>query len=280
MIEIGRMRREDVAFAKSLTDIEQWGHLEEDFHRFLDLNPAGCFVAWAHHERVGIVTSIIHGDCAFLGNLIVRKDARARSVGRLLMERVIAWLDGKGVKTVELDGVFRSVEAYRILGFRDKYPSLRFLRRASQGQGIVPEQGIHRSEDIQAILQFERDKVNIDRTVFLEHLLKQHSDTILTIVDRRGISGYAVTRARATGGVHIGPLVADSAESASRLLSCICAEYAERDLTIGVPCINTVALQVMLQHGFCHRPPSLRMYRGEKRKYEGNVYGIISADVG
>jgi len=279
VIQIQEMSHEDVSFAKSLTDIEQWGHLEEDFHRFVDLNPAGCFVAWENRERVGIVTSMIHAEYAFLGNLIVRKDIRARGVGLLLMKQVIAGLDGKGVKTIELDGVFRAVETYRILGFRDKYLSLRFVRPASQKQKIIREQRICGAEEICGILRFDRERVNVDRSMFLEHLLRHHPGTTYPI-GRHGISAYAVIRTRATGVAHVGPLVADAAVSASLLLSCICAKHADVDLTIGVPSINTAALQVVLQHGFCHRPPSLRMYRGERVDYESKVYGIISADVG
>jgi GNAT superfamily N-acetyltransferase len=278
-MKIKQMSHEDVPFAKSLTDIEQWGHLEEDFHRLVDLNPGGCFVAWEQRERVGIVTSVVHGPYAFLGNLIVRKDIRARGVGLQLMKQIIAGLDGKGVKTIELDGVFRAVETYRILGFKDKYLSLRFVRPASQGQKTMHEQRICRADDIQGILQFDRDIVNVDRNIFLEHLLKQHPDTTYSIV-RRGISAYAVTRTRASGVIHIGPLVADAKESASILLSCICAKHADVDLTIGVPSVNVAALEVVLQHGFCHRPPSLRMYRGQRVDYESKVYGIVSADVG
>jgi GNAT superfamily N-acetyltransferase len=279
VIEIRGMDREDVAFARSLTDIERWGHLDEDFQRFLDLNPGGCFVACEHRKRLGIVTSMIHGDHAFLGNLIVRKDARARGVGLRLMERVIAWLDGKGVQTIELDGVFRAVETYRIMGFRDKYLSLRFMRPAAKRQRITPAQEVCRAPDVARILQYDRERVKIDRSMFLAHLLKGHPDTTYT-VDRQGMSAYAVTRTRATSYIHIGPLVADNAENASILLSFICTEHAESDLTIGVPGVNTSALGVVLQRGFVHRPPSLRMYRGERVDYEDSVHGIISADVG
>ncbi|UCD19322.1 MAG: GNAT family N-acetyltransferase [candidate division WOR-3 bacterium] len=274
------MTTEDVTFARSLTDIEQWGHLEEDFQRFVEVNPGGCFVAWERSERLGIVTSVVHGDYAFLGNLIVAKEARARGVGMLLMKRVIDILDRKGVTTIELDGVFRAVEAYRMLGFRDKYLSLRFMRPVSKGACIKGEPTICRTPDISSILRFDRERLGMDRSMFLRHLIGAHPDATPAVVGRQGMSAYGVVRIRATGTVHIGPLVAGDTESASALLSSICAEHGKCDLTIGVPCINTSAIGIVLEHGFCHRPPSLRMYRGAIKDYEDSVYGIISADVG
>ncbi len=280
VIRINEMTAEDVTFARSLTDIEQWGHLEEDFQRFVEVNPDGCFVAWERSERLGIVTSVVHGDYAFLGNLIVAKMARAQGVGLLLMKSVIDILDRKGVKTIELDGVFRAVEAYRMLGFRDKYLSLRFMRPASMKACIKGEPTIRRTPNISSILRFDRERLGMDRSVFLEHLIRTHPEATPAVVGRQGMSAYGVIRIRATGAVHVGPLVAHDTESASALLSSICAEHGKSDLTIGVPCTNTSAIAIVLKHGFRHRPPSLRMYRGATRFYEDSVYGIISADVG
>lgn len=176
MITIEPMGRADIPFARSLTDIEQWGHMEEDFGRFIDLNPAGCLVAWLDGARAGIVTSAVYGDYAFLGNLIVRRDCRTLGMGRRLMEAVIAGLDQQGVKTIELDGVFGAVEAYRRFGFRDKYLSLRFTRPAGSGPGHAAA-GVERRVDVREILRFDRDQTGIDRSGFIEHLLRAHHGT-------------------------------------------------------------------------------------------------------
>jgi len=279
MVTIRQMEESDIAYAKSLTDMEGWGHLEEDFERFLSLDPAGCYVAWHDGERAGIVTSVTYCDRAFLGNLIVRKDRRGMGIGVKLMEEAIGHLDRRRVKTVELDGVFKAVQAYRLLGFKDKYLSLRFARQASE-RSFGPEPNpVECAHDVEEMLSFDRRKTGIDRKRFLEDLLKGHADT--TYVSRqRDICGYAVIRERATGVLHIGPMVAEDGSIASDLLTAICVKHGDRDLSIGVPCIHTAAVNVIMKHGFLYRPPSLRMFRGSRIEYERNVYAIVSADAG
>ncbi|UCD04697.1 MAG: GNAT family N-acetyltransferase [candidate division WOR-3 bacterium] len=273
------MEKSDIAYAKSLTDIEGWGHLEEDFERFLSLDPAGCYVAWYDGERAGIVTSVSYGDRAFLGNLIVRKDRRGMGIGVKLMEEAIGHLDRRRMKTIELDGVFKAVQTYRLLGFKDKYLSLRFARQASEGSFNKEPNSVECVQDIEEILSFDRQKTGIDRKDFLMDLLNGQADT--TYISRqRDICGYVVTRERETGVLHIGPMVAGDASTASDLMTAICAKHGDRNLTIGVPCIHTAAVSVVMKHGFLHRPPSLRMFRGSRMEYERNVYAIVSADAG
>ncbi len=268
-----------MAFARSLTDIEQWGHLEEDFERFLEVNPQGCFVACEKGERIGIVTSVIHGDCAFLGNLIVGRRFRTLGAGMLLLKHAVAWLGRQHTRTIELDGVLRAVPIYHTLGFKDKYPSLRLKRLAVQreGAGSVREAG--RAEDIAQILRFDREHLNIDRSIFLKQLIHRHMDATY-VTGRHKISSYGSCRPRATNVIHIGPLVAASPDDASRILSRICALHGEHDLTIGIPSTNEAALRIALEHGFRVFPPSLRMYLGERVDYERSVYAIVSADAG
>lgn len=279
MVTIKQMKESDIAYAKSLTDIEGWGHLEEDFERFLSLDPAGCYVAWHDGERAGIVTSVSYCDRAFLGNLIVRKDRRGMGIGVKLMEEAMAHLDRRGIKTIELDGVFKAVQTYRLLGFKDKYLSLRFARLASEGSCDKTPNSVECAQDVEEILSFDRQKTGIDRKEFLKDLLSGHADT--TYVSRqRDICGYVVIRERATGVLHIGPMVAEDASTASDLVTVVCARHGDRDLTIGVPCIHTAAVSVIMKHGFLHRPPSLRMFRGTRVEYERSVYAIVSADAG
>lgn len=279
MIKIRRMEQSDIAFAKSLTDIEGWGHLEEDFERFLFLNPAGSYVAWHDGERVGIITSVCYGDYSFLGNLIVRKEVRGRGVGVQLMKSVLEHLDRMGMKTIELDGVFKAVQTYRIFGFKDKYLSLRFLRPASEIRFKTKKDGNDYAEDIDKIIRFDRERTGIDRGKFIKHLIKMHKHTTY-VKYGQGIAAYAVIRERATGVLHIGPMIAESGDAANELIGTICMRHGNSDLTAGVPCINTVALKVFTENGFLHRPPSVRMYRGLRAEYEHNMYTIVSADAG
>ena len=132
LLRITEMKKDDVKFALKLTRIERWSYNEDDFRRLIIFEPEGCFIASKNEKRIGMVTTTSYEDYAFLGCLIVLKGERGKGIGTKLMGHAINYLNGKGVKTVELDGVFPAVSMYRRLGFKDKYLSLRFIRRPEE----------------------------------------------------------------------------------------------------------------------------------------------------
>lgn len=279
MTVIRKMKRTDVEFAVSLTDREGWGHLKRDFYRFLRLHPEGCLVAWLKDEPLGIATTIAFSDYAFLGNVIVRREMRGRGVGLMLMEHALAFLDKKGVRTVELDGVFAAVPIYRMLGFKDKYLSLRFVRKAGAEPDIATRGKLDVARSIREIVMFDHMRTGIERSAMLRQLVKDYVRTTYCLKNGKRYA-YAVVKKRADSSLHIGPLVADDKSACARLLRLIIATHGKKDLAVGVPETNRAASRLMLDHGFECRPPSLRMYRGLKKDYERHVYGIVSPDVG
>ncbi len=81
MVKILQMQRADIEFAKALTDIEGWGHLEEDFERFSSLDPAGCHVAW-----LGLVPEHTH---VRLGDLRPGKNFRHARIYTALHDQLV-----------------------------------------------------------------------------------------------------------------------------------------------------------------------------------------------
>jgi GNAT superfamily N-acetyltransferase len=279
MIEIRTMKRIDIEFALELTDREEWGHLKRDFQRFLRLDPESCFVVWDADLPLGIATTISYDDYAFLGNVIVRKEMRGRGIGPMLMEHALAFLDNKGVRTVELDGVFAAVPVYRMLGFKDKYLSLRFLRKATAESAIATDRRLEVARSVREIMIFDHEKTSIERSAMLRELAKDYARTIYCLRKKKPYA-YAVVKKRADGSSHIGPLVADDRSACEKMVKLIVAGHQKNTLSIGVPEINRAASRIMRDCGFEYRLPSLRMYRGLKKDYERYVYGIVSADVG
>lgn len=277
MIQIKTMEHSDIEFAKSLTDIEQWGHLESDFRRLIHLDPKGCFVAWQDDNRVGIATTVSYGDYAFLGNVIVKKDKRGANIGPGLMQHAVDYLDDKDIKTIELDGIFSAVAMYRYMGFRDKYRSLRLFHEPDRGFGS--ENATSCTAVIDDLISFDHKQTGIQRRGMLHKLIQEFPQHTFCVDDER-LQAYAIVRERANHTVAIGPLVAEGPNECDILLSTILATFKNKCVTIGVPEINTAAVEIMLRKGFSCSVPSMRMYRGSKIDYERHVYGIVSADVG
>jgi ribosomal protein S18 acetylase RimI-like enzyme len=160
MIRISIMTGADIAFALEMTDIEKWGYLQDDFRRLICFEPGGCFVAWKGDRRVGMITTTSYDDYAFLGCLIVPEEQRGQGIGESLMKHAVNYLQNRGVKTIELDGVFAAAPLYRRLGFRDKYLSLRFKRSAGKEAGDVPARS---PISVDEIIAFDRRMTGLNR---------------------------------------------------------------------------------------------------------------------
>jgi len=277
VIQIRTMEHSDVEFAKSLTDIEQWGHLESDFKRLIGFDPEGCFVAWQGDNRVGIATTVSYGDYAFLGNIIVKKEKRGASIGPKLMRHAVKYLDEKGIKTIELDGVFSAVAMYRYMGFQDKYRSLRFFHEPHKDTGS--DKTTSCTAMIDDLISFDHKQTGIQRQGLLDKMLQEFPRYTFCVSHER-LQGYAIVRERANHTMAIGPLVAEGPNVCDILLSTILTTFSKKCVTVGVPEVNTAAVEIMQSKGFRCSVPSMRMYRGLKIDYERNVYGIVSADVG
>lgn len=276
MVRVEHMTDDDVGFAADLSTAEGWGFYDADFRRLVALDPKGCFIAHQDDRRVGMVCTVSYGTHAFIGCLIVLRDARGRNVGVTLMHAAIQHCDEKNITTIELDGVINAVPMYRKMGFKDKYLSYRLARDCQSSAGAA---AATRSADSDEILRFDLAKTGIERGAVLYRLLQEYPDGVCT-VHHNGITGYGMIRQREGGFYMIGPLVADNDRSAGELVHRLLCRAGEARVAIGVPGIRPRAVEVMLDNGFYYTQPSLRMYRGERIDYESHIYGILGPEKG
>ena len=277
MLKIKTMTAEDIPFAKGLTDYEEWGYRTADFQRLILFEPRGCFVAWLGRKRIGIVTSTTYGRFGFIGTLIVRQEWKGSGFGVRLMERAIAYLNDRGVGTIELDGVFPVVPIYRKFGFKDKYLSLRFKRKPGTAGFSSSSEG--HSKFIREIPGFDRRLTGIERGRMIRQYLREFPAEVYTTGTGK-LQAYAVLRPRESGVSMIGPFVATGPGPAEAVLNRILADHAHDPLIMGIPAVNNSAVDLVQKYGFKNREPSLRMFLGERKDYEKNVYGILSPEKG
>jgi ribosomal protein S18 acetylase RimI-like enzyme len=276
MQKIAAMTTTDIDFAISMTDHEQWRYLPGDIQRLIDLTPDGCFIARDNNERVGMVTSTVFNDYAFIGTLIVQNKCRGRRIGEALMHHTIDFLQSQNIRTIELDGVFPAVSLYRRLGFQDKYLSLRFKRLPA---AIAEEPASKKSPNAAELSRFDLKQTGIDRRNVLNRYSQEFADSLF-VHSTGNIAGYAFVRPRAGGIYAIGPFVAADSKAAEAILTNILSVYGDHPIAIGVPQPNLDSVRILLDHGFIFTQPSVRMYLGDKREYQASVYSIISAEKG
>jgi ribosomal protein S18 acetylase RimI-like enzyme len=261
-LTIRPMQPADLDFAAQCTAREGWAsETRAEFAGFYAHDPAGCFLAEAEGQRIGICVATNYGAAGFVGELIVVPERRGQGVGRRLLERAIAYLHGRGTQSIFLDGVTAAVPLYERLGFRKVCRSLRF---AGAIVGRVPT-GVRsmRHDDLETVSQIDRQAFGADRTFFLKRRLSLYPE-LCKVWDCNGkISGYIVGR-RGLNSISAGPwVVRPEAPSAAALLESLAAEVQDGRIGLGVLETNGRALAIIHSLGLVERPdPPWRMVRG------------------
>jgi hypothetical protein len=225
---------------------------------------------------VGVLFTSFYEDYAFMGPVIVLEEYRGKKIGENLMIAGMEHLKSKGVKTIELDSVFPAAPLYRRLGFRDRFISFRFKRESMGGEAIPQKFDLSMTDEI---LEFDHIMTGLNRAKHLKRFCTEFPDSIY-IIKEGGVRAYAIVRERKGGSLLVGPLVAENCIIAEKLFLSIMYDNPEKTINIGVLEPQTEFIAFMRGLGFFHAIPALRMYYGELRNYDRNVYGIIAAEKG
>ena len=76
MIKVRDMKKSELAFAKSLTDAEDWGNSKEDWDRLFRISIP--LVAVDGDDLAGITTAFDYGVLGMIGNVVVSKESRGK----------------------------------------------------------------------------------------------------------------------------------------------------------------------------------------------------------
>jgi len=250
----------DVLAGMRLTALVGWNQLEDDWHLFLDANPAGCFVAEAGGEVIGTVASIRYEDVvSWIGMVIVDPAHRRRGGGTGLMGAVMAALSD--CETIMLDATPVGQGVYESLGFEPEYGLRRMvvenLRRVEPGAAAVqPVSGGLPP----AALELDTDAFGADRGVVLRSLLRRAPALAWTGVEQ-GTRALCLGRPGARFW-QVGPVVARDEESAKAVCSAALSSLQGGAVVMDVPAAQGRFLEWLTGLGFSEQRPFTRMRRG------------------
>ncbi|MBN2206461.1 MAG: GNAT family N-acetyltransferase, partial [Candidatus Aminicenantes bacterium] len=98
-LTIRSLRESDLDFAAESTALEGWtSETREAFAAARDYDPSGCFVAELDGRPAGIIVAVAYRRSGFIGELVVRREARGRGIGPRLFERALLFLRGRGAE--------------------------------------------------------------------------------------------------------------------------------------------------------------------------------------
>ncbi|HXJ94329.1 MAG TPA: GNAT family N-acetyltransferase [Terriglobia bacterium] len=270
--QIRLMTPADVSAGMRLKEIAGWNQTEEDWQRFLDANPDGCFVAECDEQVAGTVATIIYGSVlAWIGMVLVDRQFRGRGIGTALLTKALDYLDGRQVACVKLDATPEGRPIYEHHGFQVEYAIERCVLKRSDKAGTLVEapEAIRNTDSgwittIDGILTMDRKIFGADRGALLKSVASAAPEFV--IAKHRGShrEGYGLGR-KGSRADHLGPWVASSALAAREILDSFLARSQRNTVFVDVVKDNAWAPALLVERGFQTSRSLTRMYRGPNR---------------
>jgi ribosomal protein S18 acetylase RimI-like enzyme len=254
-IIIREMSKDDLAFAAECTAAEGW--VSENLatlEGFYLNDPKGCLFVEESGKPVGICIATCYGLSGFIGELIVRPEARGTGVGAALLNQAVQILQDRGVETVYLDGVLKAVQLYERNGFHKVCRSWRFSGNLPGKKGSrVRRMSVN---DMDQVFALDTRSFGADRHFFLRRRFEIFPELSYVMENQGRVSGYLLGR----GGkewLTVGPwVVEEGIENPEELLNELALEAKGRSISIGILDTHQQACELVQASGFIARPDS------------------------
>ena len=303
----------DLAFADSLRALVGWNQTPDDWMRFLNHQPDGCFVAELDGQPVGTATTTIYEDkVAWIGMVLVHPDFQRRGIGRALLEHCIAFLKPR-VTCIKLDATPLGKTLYDQLGFKDEWT----LQRWATDRVELPANPMKyrvrqwRAADVETMQALDVEAFGVIRLPMVQRITYQRSRWHVHETVKRRVVSFGIFRPGARAH-YLGPVVGESIAAAGPLIKEFLTELtnqpvywnkpdAAKALTASgllgqsvlnelpnqpifwdIPDANTCAVDLAKRLGFTPQRPLIRMFLGEN-KWPGDpqkIFALAGPEIG
>lgn len=275
-VSIKQAQLSDLAFFLDLARKEGWNPGTDDAKPFYLADPNGFFIAEVGGKKVGCISAVTYEKAfGFMGFYIVLPEHRGKGYGLELWQAALNHLKGQ---PIGLDGVVAQQDNYKKSGFSLYYKNTRFegALKGTKCDSALPLNQI----PFEKLLSYDTKVFGCERRDFLRQWILMPNATALGITDQNDIRGYGVIR-KCNAGYKIGPLFADDADTAEKLLLALALTSKEAPLYIDIPEVNTAALPLIKKYNLHPVFETARMYLGSPPKQLlSHVFGITSFELG
>ncbi len=255
---------------------EGWNPGTGDAPAFHAADPEGFFVSEVDGALAAAISVVNHSDSfAFLGLYICHPDHRGQGIGLALWQHA---LQHAGDRTIGLDGVPAQQENYRRSGFRPAAETSRFegALAAAPDDRLRPAA----TSEIPELIDLANASAGYAMDVFLSGWLADTDGRHTLVLESDGrIAGFATCR-RCLRGSKIGPLVADTQETAEALLHAISAQIPGEYFVIDIPNDMTALAEHCRTIGMACSFSTARMYRGTPPTAATGIRTIATLELG
>lgn len=269
-VKIRTMSSTDLRRADELRQLACWNQRATDWQRFLDLSPAGCFVAESDETVIGTVTTISYGrEAAWIGMLLVHPDSRGGGIGKALLTRAIEHLRSKRIASIKLDATPLGEALYRKLGFKDEWALTRYKGIVSGGTGPTNEKvrDVTRNDTAQ-VCAADAQAFGLRRPELIESLLSS-ARAAIALEHNLGVHAFGLLRSGAAAD-YLGPVVAQTSKAATEIILELARRSGGQPFYWDIPRPNLAALALAEKLGLVPERQLLRMYLGEN-EHRGDV---------
>jgi GNAT superfamily N-acetyltransferase len=275
------MTSDDIPAGMRLRAAAGWNQTEQDWRRFLDLVPDGCFVATLDGVVCGTATALNYVQrIGWLGMVLVDPAMRGRGIGSRLFQHAMEHLRSLGVGTQKLDATPQGYPIYRSLGFVDEYVIERWERPAGIVAGdALPHMAV---ADLDQVCAWDHEVFGADRGALLRRLWQEGPRYCFVARSGSQIHGYCLGRAGSRAH-YAGPWVAEpGSEAAAALLRSLLLQVQGQPVYVDVRRDCTQAKQTLSEAGFSLQRTLTRMYLGTDpcAGLPGFVCGIAGPELG
>ncbi|MCX8154071.1 MAG: GNAT family N-acetyltransferase [Candidatus Bathyarchaeota archaeon] len=262
MLHVEKMGAEDFPFAVQLANTMNWNMTPEDFAFIMELEPDGCFVLFSGDKRLGICTTISLGRLGWIGNLIVKEAYRKEGAGSLLLKHAITYLRRKRAETIGLYAYPHLASFYESHSFK---PDIEFLVLQGKAPFYSADAEVRQAErnDIQEIVEFDRQCLDADRKKLLEAIILKAENPCYILPANNGISGYGAAKVYGVTA-EVGPLVcsANHKEAAEKLLKAVLSRLNGLHVSVCLPAKEMALINLLRKAGFREDFRVVRMFLG------------------
>ncbi|HLJ98030.1 MAG TPA: GNAT family N-acetyltransferase, partial [Gemmataceae bacterium] len=231
-VHIRLMTEADVPLGMRLKASNGWNQTEADWHRYLGLQPDGCFVAMLGGTPVGTLTTCLFGPVAWIAMVLVDAAYRGRGVGKALMRHALDFLESQGVRSIRLDATVLGQPLYEKLGFVAEYTLHRYEGTLQPGNAVAGVEPFS-TDDVDALVRLDQFVTRTDRRKLLAQLVNEFPEASRVVRRSERLEGFCLARP-GTRALHIGPCLA-TGSSGHRLLEDARRRYGGNHVFLDIP---------------------------------------------
>jgi N-acetylglutamate synthase-like GNAT family acetyltransferase len=247
---------------------EDWSDIKPAFEFYTISSFCFPIKIIAANRMVGIGTTIIHHDVAWLAHIIVHKQYRKKGIGQLITETLVNSLPSENCETIYLLATDLGAPVYEKVGFITETEYLFFKDiKITEHQSAQVQVEPYREEFKEQIAEI--DSMNSGENRFFH--LDDHLQAASVYCEDKIVKGFYLP------GFGEGLIIANSPVAGLELLKL----HLKSNQKIVFPKDNLVAASYLHQYGFKEMLTGKRMRLGKKREVNfKNIYNRIGGNLG